>query len=242
MAARSFSISAQRSPMIPAFSCIRKRSHNPRSIRSVTDTRSLVFVPVGRPTWRLGIVFQAFRAAALKFVTVVVAKLLRDPSASWTDSLLFGSIAHTTARWPANGPDRIRSLSPSFHAAINRGLRHVVIFCNNIIRTFWTFPAAPGQGAAGRSVLRPGSARPSPDRAEFPGSGGDVSKLFVERFRGGARGKTANMVKFQACATCGAKQLAQRAAVSALPGAAVVAVSSNVGPLLGRGPQIVTAT
>jgi hypothetical protein len=174
MAARSFSISAQRSPMTPAFSCIRKRSHNRRSIRSVTDTRSLVFVPMGRPTWRLGIVFQALRAAALKFVTVVVAKLLRDPSASRTDSLLFGSIAHTTARWPANGPDRIRSLSPNFHAAINRELRQLVIFCNNIIRTFWTVPAAPGQGAAGRRADLRTLAQTTRNSLDSLGQGGDI--------------------------------------------------------------------
>jgi hypothetical protein len=51
------------------------------------------------------------------------------------------------------------------------------------------------------------------------GAGGTDRKFGGFHRRGGERGKTANVVKFQACATCGAKQLVQRAAVSALPGA-----------------------
>ena len=53
---------------------------------------------------------------------------------------------------------------------------------------------------------------------DWPPRGGT---FFMEAgpFRGASRGKTANVVKFQACATCGgSRQLTHRAAVLALPG------------------------
>jgi len=120
---------AVRSTISPFFSASLNCFQRSRLIRSVTETRSVLEVPFGRPTRRCGMLSHAFRAARLKLVSSASLNLAVSPFSSRTIKA-FPFIRSTNPRLRS---DFTRILSPTM-AFILEILFDTLFNCNNKIK------------------------------------------------------------------------------------------------------------